>query len=129
MKLSSYTKSWRNDCKAAGLELIGTAFWLTIGLGGIQASTLENNTGAAPASNIQHVLYISTSMGLSLLISAWLFFRVTGGLFNPNISLALCLVGGIGPLRFVLYCLAQICGAIAASGLLYALTPGPLSVK
>ena len=68
-------------------------------------------------------------MGLSLLVSAWLFFRVTGGLFNPNISLALMLVGVIRPVRFVLYCVAQLLGAIAASGLLLALTPGPLSVK
>jgi len=66
-------------------------------------------------------------MGLSLIVSAWLFFRVTGGLFNPNVSLALLLVGVIGPVRFVLYCIAQMLGAIAASALLLALLPGPIS--
>jgi aquaporin related protein len=68
-------------------------------------------------------------MGFSLLVSAWLFFRVTGGLFNPNVSLGLVLVGVIQPVRFVLYCIAQLIGAIVGAALVYGLTPGPLSVK
>ena len=68
-------------------------------------------------------------MGFSLLVTAWLFYRVTGGLFNPNITLALFLVGIVGPVRFVLFCIAQMVGAIAASAIVYGLTPGPLSVK
>jgi aquaporin related protein len=67
--------------------------------------------------------------GLSLLISAWLFFRATGGLFNPNVSLALLLSGVITPVRFVMYCIAQLTGAIAASGLVLALLPGQLASK
>ena len=116
----------REDAQAALLEFIGTTFFLLLGLGGIQAATGEVTTSG---STVEQVMYISTCMGLSLLVSAWLFFRVTGGLFNPNISLALLLVGVIRPVRFVLYCVAQITGAIAASGLILALTPGPLSVK
>ncbi|KAF8071576.1 putative aquaporin 1 [Lyophyllum atratum] len=102
------------DLMAALLEFVGTAFFLVLGLGGIQAATAEN----------QAVLYISTCMGFSLLVSAWLFFRITGGLFNPNVSLALLLVGVIKPVRFVLYCIAQLLGAIAGSALLLALTSG-----
>lgn len=117
-----------DDLFAAGLECIGTTFFLLFGLGGIQAATLEVSNGPA-ASTVDKVLYISTCMGLSLLVSAWMFFRVTGALFNPNISLALLLVGVITPVRFVLYCIAQLIGAIIASGLILALTPGPLAVK
>ncbi|KAH7920442.1 aquaporin-like protein [Leucogyrophana mollusca] len=115
----------RQDCKAAALEFVGTTFFLLLGLGGIQAASRESGT---ISTDLERVLYVATSMGLSLLVSAWLFFRVTGGLFNPNISLALLLVGVIKPVRFVLYCIAQLVGAIAASGLLIALTPGPLAV-
>lgn len=68
-------------------------------------------------------------MGLSLLISAWMFFRVTGGLFNPNVSFALLLTGIINPVRFALYCAAQLLGAIVAAGLVLALTNGPLASK
>jgi aquaporin related protein len=120
--------SFREDVQAALLEFVGTTFFLLLGLGGIQAAAGQAITSSG-GSTLEHVLYISTSMGLSLLVSAWLFFRITGGLFNPNISLALLLVGVIEPLRFVLFCIAQMLGAIAASGLILALTPGPLSVK
>jgi aquaporin related protein len=73
--------------------------------------------------------YISCVMGLSLLVSAWLFFRASGGLFNPNVSLALVLTGVITPVRFVLYCIAQLLGGITASALVLALMPGPLASK
>jgi aquaporin related protein len=128
MSLSSLFSTIREDAHAALLEFVGTTFFLLLGLGGIQAATGEASSGSG-GSTVEHVLYISTCMGFSLLVSAWLFFRVTGGLFNPNISLALLLVGVIRPVRFVLYCIAQMLGAIAASGLVLALTPGPLSVN
>jgi len=68
-------------------------------------------------------------MGLALLVSAWLFYRVTGGLFNPNVSTSLLLIGAISPVRFVLYCVAQLIGSIVASGILLALLPGALVVS
>jgi len=117
--------SFREDVQAALLEFVGTTFFLLLGIQAAAGQAITSSGG----STLEHVLYISTSMGLSLLVSAWLFFRITGGLFNPNISLALLLVGVIEPLRFVLFCIAQMLGAIAASGLILALTPGPLSVK
>ena len=122
--------NFRADCKAATLEFVGTAFFLLFGLGGIQAATAETEQGSGRQSpTTEQVMYIATSMGLSLLVSAWLFFRVTGGLFNPNISLALLLVGALAPVRFVLYCVAQLLGAIAGAAILRSLTSAPLSVK
>ncbi|QRW08262.1 aquaporin, Major intrinsic protein family [Ceratobasidium sp. AG-Ba] len=118
------------DIHAAVLEFVGTAFWLLLALGGIQAaafSSQSNGDTSSVPSAIQ-LLYISASMGLSLLVSVWLFFRVTGGVFNPAISTALLLVGVIGPVRWVLYCIAQMVGAIAASALLLALLPGKLDI-
>ncbi|TFK73288.1 aquaporin-like protein [Pluteus cervinus] len=119
---SRLTPSLKNDIAAAILEFIGTTFFLLFGLGGIQATTGEDSVSKVATGNIDRIFYISTAMGMSLLVSAWLFFRVTGGLFNPNISLSLLLVGIIGPTRFVLYCIAQLLGAIAASYLLLGLT-------
>lgn len=127
-KWSNLFDQARKDCEAAGFEFVGTTFFLLFGLGGIQAASGANSVGTA-SSGVEHVLYISTCMGLSLLVSAWLFFRATGGLFNPNISLALFLVGSLRPLRFVLYCIAQLVGAIAASAIILSLTSAELSVK
>lgn len=126
--LSTHFSALGQDLRAAGFEFIGTTFFLLLGFGGIQAATSEVDV-SDNSSNLEQVLYISTCMGLSLLVSAWLFFRVTGGLFNPNVSLALVLVGVIRPVRFVLYSIAQMLGAVAASALIMALTPGDLSVK
>lgn len=122
--------NFRADCKAAALEFVGTAFFLLFGLGGIQAASAETvQGGVRQSSTTEQIMYIATSMGLSLLVSAWLFFRVTGGLFNPNISLALLLVGALAPVRFVLYCIAQMLGAIAGAAILLSLTSAPLAVK
>ncbi|KAJ3555344.1 hypothetical protein NM688_g2627 [Phlebia brevispora] len=128
---SPYTKGLfaniREDIHAALLEFCGTTVFLTLAFGGVQASGAEAaSTGSSPTS-VERIMYAATSFGLSLLISAWLFFRVTGGLFNPNVSLALLLTGVIEPVRFVLYCIAQLVGGIAAAALVLGLTPGPVS--
>jgi len=112
----------RQDFRAASLEFLGTMFFLLIGLGGIQVANSQGSGLGATA-------YTSACMGLSLLASAWVFYRITGGLFNPSISLALFVVGVIGPIRFILYIIAQFAGAIAASALLRALTPEPFLVN
>ena len=121
--------NWQADVKAAILEFLGTTFFLLLAFGGIQAAEAELAMDPSAPSAILHDLYIALSMGFSLLISVWIFYRASGGVFNPNISLALFLNGVIGPLRFVLYCFAQLTGGIAAAAIVLALTPGPLLSK
>jgi aquaporin related protein len=121
----SLLSTFREDCKAAFLEFIGTTCFLLLGLGGVQSAKSLDPHG----SDIEQTLYISTCMGFSLLVSVWLFYRTSGGVFNPNVAFALLLVGAIKPVRFVLYCVAQLSGSVAAAGLLIALTSGPLAVK
>jgi len=116
----------KQDICGALLELIGTFFFLTLAFGGVQATTSAGGVGQ-PAPNALNVFIASVNFGFSLLVSAWLFYRVTGGLFNPNVSLALFITGCIGPVRFVLYCIAQLSGAIAAAAVILALSPGPCS--
>jgi aquaporin related protein len=118
----------KQDLCGALLEFIGTFFFLTLAYGGVQATTSAGGVGE-PAPNALNVFIASVNFGFSLLVSAWLFYRVTGGLFNPNVSLALFLTGVIGPVRFVLYCIAQLSGAIAAAAVVLALSPGPCSYK
>ena len=112
-----------DDLKAAIFEFVGTTVFLLLAFGGTQGSN------EVDGSELERTLYIATAFGLSLLVSAWFFFRATGGLFNPDVSLSLLLVGAIGPVRFILYCLAQLTGAIAAAAVVLALTPGALTYK
>jgi aquaporin related protein len=121
-EVSRFSSQFAEDCFAASLEFVGTFFFLFLAYGGIQAAALMDAPG-----QVDKVMYIASSMGFSLLVSAWLFYRVTGSLFNPNISLALLLVGIISPVRFVLYCTAQMIAAVAAAGMVLALTPGELA--
>jgi glycerol uptake facilitator-like aquaporin len=52
-----------------------------------------------------------------------LFYRITGGLFNPAVTLALWLVGAVSTFRTITLVAAQIVGGIAGSALIAGLTP------
>ncbi|POW23541.1 hypothetical protein PSHT_00032 [Puccinia striiformis] len=134
MGTSSFLRQLKYDLLAALVEFMGTLLFLLLGLGGIQASATASiahqtsQDAAIKVASMQQLLYIATSMGLALLATAWTFFRVSGSVFNPNIALALLLTGALSPMRFVLYVVAEILGAIAASGLINSL-PGKLAVN
>jgi len=129
------SKTLREDLKAASIEVIGTTVFLLLALGSIQSAKLSvvATQGLQVAEfgphSLEHNIYISAAAGVSLLASAWMFYRITGGLFNPAVSLALLLIGQISFVRFVLYVIAQLIGAIIASALILGLTPGPLLIK
>ena len=70
-------------------EFVGTVLFLLIAYAGAQTAFLnsppaENRVGA-PA-NTSTLLYIALSFGFSLAVSAGVFFRISGGLFNPAVS-------------------------------------------
>lgn len=73
-------------------------------------------------------MYISVAFGFSLAVNAWVFYRISGGLFNPAVSLALFLVGAIEPIRAVVTVAAQVLGATSAAAVVSALYPGSLQV-
>ncbi len=50
--------------------------------------------------------------------------RISGGLFNPAVTLGLALAGKLSPIRAGYIFLAQIIGGIAAAGIVDALLPG-----
>lgn len=138
-------EDWRADAIAAMGEFIGTFVFLFVGLGAIQSarqasqaqgvagSATSGGAGEAPAivslSDPAFLLMSSTGMGISLVFSASIFFRVSGAAFNPNVALTLLLLGAISPIRFVFYVVAEILGAIAASAVLLGLLPGTLNVN
>lgn len=118
----------KQDLCGALLEFVGTFIFFSIPYGTVQAVIDEGTVGAA-APTALNVFVISTCFGFSLLISAWLFYRVTGGQFNPNVSLSLYLTGNLPPVRFALYCIAQLAGSAAASAVILGLSPGPCKFK
>ncbi|KAL9937909.1 hypothetical protein V8E36_003454 [Tilletia maclaganii] len=116
----------KDHLMAATGELIGTTIFLFLGEGGAKTAQLSraaSQTEVATVLSNESILFIATSFGLSLLISAWLFFRITGGLFNPAITLALWLAGVRTSVRAVVLAISQIIGGIIAAALVYALLP------
>jgi aquaporin related protein len=57
------------------------------------------------------------------------FFRVSGGLFNPAVTLGMALIGAIGWIRATIIFISQILGSMAASAVVDGLFPGKLSVS
>ena len=90
---------------------------------------LSKTSTGEPFISTASLMFIATSFGLSLLVNVWVFFRVSGALFNPAISLALALTGVIGPLRAALLTLVQIVAGITAAALIKGLMPEPLNVN
>ncbi len=72
-------------------EFVGTFMFLffAFGVTKVANQTTQSQTGGATASqapNTSNLLFISLAFGFSLAVNAWVFFRITGGLFNPAVS-------------------------------------------
>ncbi|KIW35609.1 uncharacterized protein PV07_02295 [Cladophialophora immunda] len=124
----------RNHFIAMAGEFVGTFLFLFFAFAGTQvANTPQTVTGNTSTDlpqgpNPVQLLYISLCFGFSLAVNAWIFFRISGGLFNPAVTLGLCLIGAVPFIRGALVFIAQMLGAIASAGVVKALFPGPLAV-
>ena len=47
----------------------------------------NSTSGGATGFNPEVLLYISLSFGFSLMVNVWCYYRISGGLFNPAVSL------------------------------------------
>ncbi|CZT46624.1 related to aquaporin [Rhynchosporium secalis] len=122
----------RNHLVATIAEYVGTTLFLLFAFAGTQvalaAYPAEPNVVGA-TSHPDQLLYISLCFGFSLAVNAWVFFRISGGLFNPAVSLGMCLVGALPYLRGAFLVFAQILGGVTAAAIVSALLPGPLTVR
>jgi aquaporin Z len=100
-----------------GAEFIGT-FWLV--LGGCGSAVLA---ATFPDVGIG-LLGVSLAFGLTVLTMAYAFGHISGGHFNPAVTVGLWL-GRRTPGRDVLpYIITQVAAAIAASGVLWVIAAG-----
>ena len=84
----------RNHIVAMAGEFAGTVLFLFFAFAGTQVANnipsteLQGGTVRPPAdagANPAQLLYISLCFGFSLAVNAWVFFRISGGLFNPAV--------------------------------------------
>ncbi|HZI48048.1 MAG TPA: aquaporin Z [Pyrinomonadaceae bacterium] len=98
-------------------EFLGT-LWLV--LGGCGSAVLA---AAFPQVGIG-LLGVSLAFGLSVLTMAYAVGHVSGGHFNPAVTVGLCTAGRIAGKDVLPYILAQVVGAVCAATILYFIASG-----
>ncbi|KAK1962185.1 MIP family channel protein [Colletotrichum sublineola] len=115
----------RNNIVAVLGEFVGTFLFLFFSFAGTQVA---NTPLGGPDPNLPCIIFIALAFGVSLTANVWAFYRVTGGMFNPVVTLALMICSGFPPLRALLVMPTQIIAGLCAAGVASALFPGPLAV-
>lgn len=65
-------------------EFVGTFLFLFFAFA---ATQVANNLLGNGDMDIQTLTYIALAFGFSLAVNVWIFFRISGGLFNPAVSM------------------------------------------
>lgn len=103
--------------KKAFAEFIGT-FWLVFG--GCGSAVLA---AAFPGLGIGFV-GVAFAFGLTLLTMAYAIGHISGCHINPAVSVGLLVAKRFPGSEFIAYVIAQLCGAILASGILFIIASG-----
>ena len=103
--------------KKLGAEFLGT-FWLVFG--GCGSAVLA---AAFPELGIGFA-GVALAFGLTVLTMAYAVGGISGGHFNPAVSVGLTVAGRFPASSLVPYVIAQVLGAIAAAGMLYVVATG-----
>jgi aquaporin Z len=98
-------------------EFLGT-FWLVFG--GCGSAVLA---ASFPDLNIG-LLGVSLAFGLTVLTMAYAVGHISGGHFNPAVSIGLWVAGKFNATELPGYIIAQLVGAVAAAGVLYLIATG-----
>jgi aquaporin related protein len=64
-------------------EFVGTFLFLFFAFAGTQVA---NNILGRRRIDVGTLLYISLAFGFSLAVNVWVFFRISGGMFNPAVN-------------------------------------------
>ncbi|ETE69496.1 Aquaporin-8, partial [Ophiophagus hannah] len=87
-------------------ELVGSAFFIYIGC----VSVIENSDGTG---RLQPALAHGLALGLTIAILG----NISGGHYNPAVSLGAWLVGGLNMVMVIPYWVSQLCGGMIGAGL------------
>jgi len=107
--------------KRLGAELVGT-FWLV--LGGCGSAVLAAKFGGDGNPLGIGLLGVSLAFGLTVLTGAYALGHISGGHFNPAVSLGLWAGGRFAARDLLPYIVAQVVGAILAGFILMQIASG-----
>lgn len=101
----------------ATAEFLGTLWLVLCGCGSAVLAAAFPNVGIG-------LLGVSLAFGLSVLTGAYALGHISGGHFNPAVTVGLCTAGRIPAKEVIGYILAQVVGAIAGAAILYLIASG-----
>src|SRR6476659_1192033 len=107
--------------KKAIAEFIGTFALVFIGCGTVVVG------GMATGSTAINELAIALAFGLSIVAMAYGVGQISGCHVNPAVSFGVYTAGRMTVKELLIYCVAQIAGAIAAALVLYVILSGKAS--
>ena len=106
----------RKMINALFAEFIGTFTLVFVGAAVVASLTIPNTNGSVVAAAFGH--------GLIVLGLVFAFGSVSGGHFNPAVTVAMLVAGKAGFVKAILYWVAQFAGAIVAAFLVSTLLTG-----
>ncbi|KAH8906650.1 aquaporin-like protein [Coniochaeta sp. PMI_546] len=113
---------------AAIAEFVGTFMFLFLAFAGHLMAISQAPVTVKGAMDNQTVIIIGLAYAISLLVNVWAFYRISGGLFNPAVSLGLALTGHVGWIRAALLVPMQLLASIVAAAMARALVPVPITL-
>jgi len=105
-------------------EFLGT-FWLVLGgCGSAVLAAVIMTSGAAPVQIGIGLVGVSLAFGLTVLTMAYTVGHISGGHFNPAVTVGLTAAGRFNAADVIPYWVAQTAGAIAAAAFLFFIATG-----
>ncbi|KAL3454134.1 aquaporin-like protein [Aspergillus insuetus] len=105
---------WRHYIRQELAEWLGVTLAMTLGLcAGLSTFTSQNQAGTFPS--------LAAAWGFAFMIAIYVAGGVSGGHLNPAITISMAVWRGFPTRRCFTYILAQVLGAITASGIAYAI--------
>ena len=111
------------NMKALTAEVFGT-FWLVLGGCGAAVLAADFGTGGNGSSLGLGFVGVSLAFGLTVVTGAYAVGHISGGHFNPAVTLGLVAGGRFEASKAVAYIVAQVVGGILAGLTIYAIAAG-----
>ncbi len=112
-----------NPAKELAAEFLGTLWLVLGGCGSAVFAALV--LGAEDQVNLGiGFVGVSLAFGLTVVTGAYAFGHVSGGHFNPAVTLGLVAGGKFDPSKVLMYIVSQVLGAIVGGLIIYAIATG-----
>lgn len=117
-------KAIQHDVVTMLSEFVGTFMYMLTALGCTNVvSASQPGKEKSDLADPAKLQFIALGWGMSIAVNAWVFYRISGSLFNPAVTLAMLLIRAVDPVRGILIVFGQIAGSIAASAVILGLLP------